>query len=317
VRLSLGINMSAPLRAIGAHADPAQGWAQQDQLTSAVKANWGAANTSLAGNVLTRTLYVNITGSLTALEMAGPSAGTWKLVDGRSLGVFGLGSDVDAQVATNQLRTAVIHEVKVLQDRSTFPVGLGVHINCIPLNEATDLGERYAYTVVPLGQSHSSQTIYQCDVDYEEGMEWRKHFPKWTAANLEKEGVLNVENNPWVFVHQDHPIISLLRHNSGLIGCQIDEQPKIDDQYYKVTRQVLAACCATLRSNVLDKVRSNDLNLFQVQIKRLNSEHWDEMNTDLEVAGGKPMLSKEEGENFLTTPYAYTARLQIKYELQN
>ena len=220
------------------------------------------------------------------------------------------------QVATNQLRTAMIHEVKVLQDRSTFPVGLGVHINCVPHHEATDLGERYAYTVLPGGQSMFPQTVYQCDVGYEEGMQWRKHFPRWTAANLDTEGVLNVENHPWVFVNKEHPVISLLRHNAGLIGCQIDEQPMIDEQWYKVTRQVLAACCATLRSNVLNKVTSNDLNLFQVQVKRLNAEHWDEMNHDIEVAGGKPALSKEEAEAYLTTPYAYTARIQVKYEIQ-
>lgn len=219
-------------------------------------------------------------------------------------------------MATNQLRTALIHEVKVIQDRSTFPVGLGVHINCVPLHEMTDLGERFAYTVLPLMQNTSPQSIYQCEVGYEEGLQWRKDFPKWTAANLETEGVLNVENNPWVFVHQDHPVISLLRHNSGLIGCQIDDQPKIDGQWYKVTRQVLAACCSTLRSNVLNKVTSNDLNLFQVQVKRLNAEAWDDMNNDLEVAGGSPSLSKEEAERFLTTPYAYTARIQIKYEIQ-
>ena len=220
------------------------------------------------------------------------------------------------QVATNQLRTALIHEVKLLQDRSTFPVGLGVHINCVPLHEMTDLGERFAYTVLPLTNTTTGQLIYQCDVGSEEGLQWRKDFPRWTAANLETEGVLNVENNPWVFVHQDHPVISLLRHNAGLIGCQIDDQPKIDGQWYKVTRQVLAACCSTLRSNVLNKVTSNDLNLFQIQIKRLNAESWDEMNTDIEAALSNPVLSPEEGERFLTTPYSYTARIQIKYEIQ-
>lgn len=269
------------------------------------------------GTVLTRTLYVNITGSLAALEMSGPSAGTWKLVDGKCLGVFGMGAEVDAQVATNQLRTAMIHEVKILQDRSTFPVGLGVHINCVPHHEANELGERFTYTVLPAGHSNTPQTVFQCDVGYEDGMQWRKHFPQWTSANLETQGVLNVDNNPWVFVNKDHPVISLLRHNAGLIGCQIDEQPMIDGQWYKVTRQVLAACCSTLRTNVLNKVTSNDLNLFQVQVKRLNAEHWDEVNHDIEVAGGKPILSKEEAEAFLTTPYAYTARIQVKYEIQS
>ena len=50
------------------------------------------------GTILTRTLYINITGTLANLAMAGPSGGTWKLVDGKQIGVFGLGTEVDSQV---------------------------------------------------------------------------------------------------------------------------------------------------------------------------------------------------------------------------
>jgi hypothetical protein len=267
------------------------------------------------GTILTRTLYVNITGSLANLSMAGPSGGSWRLVDGKQIGVFGLGSEVDTQVATNQLRTALIHELKVLQDRSTFPVPLGVTINCVPAHEMTDLGERFAYTVLPGMQNSVAQTVYQCDTGSEEGLQWRKDYPKWTAANLETEGVLHVDNNPWVFVHETHPVVALLRHNAGLIGCKIDEQPKIDQEWYKVTRQVLSACCQTLRTKVLSKVTSHDLNLFQVQIRRLNAETWDDMN-DLAAAQCTSSLSKEQASDFITTPYSYMARLQIKYEIQ-
>jgi hypothetical protein len=51
------------------------------------------------GTILTRTLHINITGTLTNLAMAGPSGGTWKLVDGKQIGVFGMGSEVDTQVS--------------------------------------------------------------------------------------------------------------------------------------------------------------------------------------------------------------------------
>jgi hypothetical protein len=267
------------------------------------------------GTILTRTLYVNVTGSLANLSMAGPSGGSWRLVDGKQIGVFGLGSEVDSQVATNQLRTALIHELKILQDRSTFPVPLGVTINCVPAHEMTDVGDRFAYTVLPGTQNSVAQTIYQCDTGSEEGLQWRKDYPKWTAANLETEGVLHVDNNPWVFVHETHPVVALLRHNAGLIGCKIDEQPKIDQEWYKVTRQVLSACCQTLRTKVLSKVTSHDLNLFQVQIKRLNAETWDDMN-DLAAAQCTSSLSKEQASDFITTPYSYMARMQIKYEIQ-
>ena len=264
------------------------------------------------GTILTRTLHVHISGSLANLSMGGPTAGTWKLVDGKQIGVFGMGSEVDSHVATNQLRTAMIHELKVLQDSSTFPVPLGVTINCVPANEMVDIGDRYAYTVLPGMQNTVGQTIYQCDVGSEEGQQWRKDYPKWTAANLETEGVLHVDNNPWVFVHENHPVVALLRHNASLIGCKIDDQPKIDMEWYKVARQVLSACCQTLRTKVLSKVTSHDLNLFQVQVKRLNAETWDDMN-DLDH---NPHLSKEEASKFITSKYSYMARLQIKYEIQ-
>jgi hypothetical protein len=96
--------MSAPFRAIAAPLEHAHAWQPADGQGALVPIGGGggsalgAAGAVPQGTVLTRTLYVNIAGSLGALEMAGPSAGSWKLVDGRSIGVFGVGSEVDAQV---------------------------------------------------------------------------------------------------------------------------------------------------------------------------------------------------------------------------
>ena len=79
---------------------------------------------------------------------------------------------------------------------------------------------------------------------------------------------------------------------------------------------MLNACCQTIRAKVLSKVASNDLNLFQVQIKRLNADGWDDIH-DLNINLQKPGISsKVEVEQFLTSPYTYMARLQVKYELQ-
>jgi len=75
------------------------------------------------------------------------------------------------KVAINQLRTALIHKIRLLQDHSTFPVPVGVTINCVPSNEVTDLGERFAYTVLPGMRNTTSSVIYQCDVGAEEGLQ--------------------------------------------------------------------------------------------------------------------------------------------------
>jgi hypothetical protein len=50
------------------------------------------------GTILTRTLHVNVSGTLANLAMAGPSGGMWKLVDGKGISVFGVGNEVDQQV---------------------------------------------------------------------------------------------------------------------------------------------------------------------------------------------------------------------------
>lgn len=300
---------------------------------------------SMQGTILTRTVSVNITGSLANLAMAGPQGGIWKPVEGKQTKVFGGSATcannsngnpgdpnnnnmIDSQLATNQLRTALIHEVNVLEHNSTFPVAMGVKINCIPAQEITDLGQAYAYTVLPMSRLATSHNIYKCDVSAEEGHNWRNEYPKWNANNLETEGVLEVANCSYVFVNQEHPIIALLRSNSSLIGCNIDDQPKIDNEWFKVTRQVLAACCNTLRSKVLSKVASNDLNTFQIQLERLNADSWDDIN-DVTVpmqsfvinptwtADEMATAKKLHVQQFLSTPFSYMARIQLKYEIQS
>ena len=203
------------------------------------------------GTVITRSVLVNITGSLANLAMQGTQAAVWRPVEGMQLKVFGLGADADAQVATNQLRTALIHEVLLLEHRSTFPVAMGANIECIPNHEKTDMGDGYAYTVLPQSVINTPHVLYQCDVGAEEGnqvrpapvlpriiagsdarrRQWRKEFPKYNSSNIDTEGILEVTGCPYVFVHQEHPVIMLLRHNSSLIGCNIDEQPKIDNEW--------------------------------------------------------------------------------------
>jgi len=286
------------------------------------------ANTSVQqGTILTRSIFVNVTGSLANLAMQGTQAGMWKPVDGMQGRVFGMGSDADAQVVTNQLRTALIHEVKLLEHRSTFPVPMGVKMQCVPHNEKTDLGDGYTYTVLPHSTINAPQTLYSCDVGTEEGHQWRKDYPKYNSGNLESEGVLEVNNCPYVFVNQDHPIIALLRHNASIIGCNIDEQPKIDNEWFKITRQVLSACCQTLRAKVLSKISSDDLNMYSVQLFRLNALAWDDINDanlPLQNFIQDPTWCSERVdaerrahvERFLSTPYSYMARVQIKYEIQ-
>jgi hypothetical protein len=275
-----------------------------------------------------RTLHINITNSLGNLALAGPHGGIWKPVDGLQTKLFAnLESDaVDASAATTQLNCAVIHKVTLLEHQSTFPVPLGVHINCVPSREVTELGQKYAYTVLPHSINTNTHTIYETEILNDEMYAWHKEFPTYTSANLDSEGVIPVNNQPFVFIDCNHPVVSLLRHNSHLIGCDIDSQKKIEGQYFKISRQVLQCCCDTLRRKVLSKVTSHDLNTLSLQIHRINADGWEDLQ-DCTIAMRnfklKSRLTAEEEEeaqrkhlkNFVSTPYSYMARIKIRYEL--
>jgi hypothetical protein len=280
------------------------------------------------GIIMERTLHVNITNSLGNLALAGPHGGIWKPVDGLQTKIFAnLDSDVvDASAATTQLNCAVIHKVTLLEHQSTFPVPLGVEINCVPSREVTELGQKFAYTVLPHSVNSNSNTIYEAEMLNDEMYAWHKEFPMYNASNLDSEGVIPIPNSPYVFIDCNHPVVSLLRHNSHLIGCDIDSQKKIEEKYFRISTQVLQCCCDTLRRKVLSKVTSHDLNTLSLQIHRINADGWEDLQDGTVAMRSfkiKSELSPEEVEiaqrkhlkNFVSTPYTYMARIRIRYEL--
>ena len=282
-----------------------------------------------AKNIVQRTLCVHITGSLANLTLAGPQAAMWKPVPGTETAVFcpALEGDMDPAEMTNAIRNGIVRSVKIMEQRSTFPCTMGVSMNCVRPTEVTDLGDQYAYTVLPHSSITSPQTVFACDTSLQENSVWMQQYGKWNKSNLGSEGVIDVPNQSYVFVHMDHPAIGLLRHNADLIGCDIDNQYKLDGQYVRVSRQVLGECFHTLRTKVMKGMdMAEDMNMFSVQLHRLNAETWDDLGDGTVALEGfktKAKWTPEEHERekehhlrqFVTTPYQYIARLQVEYEI--
>lgn len=86
---------------------------------------------------LTKILHVDIKGSLNTFSSMGPDAATWKIMDGKQVGVFGSDDmcldtqsgnpssnmlNSDLSVATNSLRNATVVSARLLQSYNNFPV---------------------------------------------------------------------------------------------------------------------------------------------------------------------------------------------------
>jgi len=305
----------------------AQGAATQQHARNQLESSGGGGG-STGTQVVKRTLYVHIKGSLANLALAGPQGGMWKALSGKETAVFlpSLDEEMDPSQGVHVIRNALVKRAEIKEHESSFPYALGVTLSCIQPTEVTDLGQKYAYTVLPKSRISVPQEIFSCDSNIQDGSMWRQQYSEWNHANLESHGVMDVNGQPYVFVHQRHPIIGLLRHNAELIGCDIDKQPRMDEDWLKITRQVLSTCCQTLRKQVLSKMLTQDMNMFSMQIHRLDSDVWDDLGDGVSALQDfkvKAKWSDEEKERekehhlrqFVSTPYFYTARLQIEYEI--
>jgi hypothetical protein len=85
---------------------------------------------------------------------------------------------------------------------------------------------------------------------------------RFTNTNLETQDVLKVPGCPYVFVHEAHPVINLLRMNKHLLGVDIDTTEKMDGQWYKITAPLMESSCETLRTKILSKIETKVSLLF-------------------------------------------------------
>lgn len=133
--------------------------------------------------------------------------------------------------ATNILAKAELKEVTVLGEKSTFEVPIGVVINCLPRHEMTANGEAFCYTVLPKSATSTPFKIFEAGEDCEEVLRWKQEYPNYNASNLEKEGVLDMSNASYYFVHENHPAITLLRANKDLLRTDVDAQEKVLNEW--------------------------------------------------------------------------------------
>ena len=259
----------------------------------------------------TKRFNVQITGTMANFEAEGPSIATWRPVEGQHVKIFtNANADQDLGSAIKVLRNTWLVKATVLEQKNTFPVPLGIKISCIKPQEHVETGEGYAFTTMPLTHNPMPLVIFEADAGAQTSQEWRRLYGEYNETNLASHNVLEIANQNYVFVHENHPVVSLLRANSDLLGHEMTDDRKVDGEWFKVSKQVLATCCNTLKSRVLSKVTTNDLTDLHVVLNRLDAKEWTE---DSDVLRETSSLNP----NIIDKPCSFMTRLEMTYELQN
>jgi hypothetical protein len=72
----------------------------------------------------------------------------------------------------------------------------------------------------------------------------------WNRENLRTEGVIEVHDSNYRFVHICHPLIDVLRHNADAIHADISRHPRVAKTWVRVTNSVVDACCSAIEVHI-------------------------------------------------------------------
>jgi hypothetical protein len=258
----------------------------------------------------TKRFNIQITGTMANFEAEGPSIAQWRPVEGQHVKIFtNASAETDLGSAMKVLQSTWLVNARILEHKNSFPVPLGVNVSCIKGLEHVDTGEGYTFTVLPQTHNPTPLTIFEADASAQTSQEWRRMYGEYNERNLDTHNVLPVANQNYVFVHENHPVISLLKANADLLGTEINDDKRIDGEWFKVSKVVLTTCCNTLKSKVLNKIAFNNLMDFSVSLKRLDAKEWTQDSDILSEATLK-------NPNIIDQPCSFMARLEMTYELQ-
>lgn len=280
-------------------------------------------------HLITRRVSVDITGSLQQFAKSGHDAASWSPSNTKIGEILGVSDVFDSTPDAGQtalcLQNAVLHKVVCLEHKNDFPIGLGVTISCIPAEETTRHGNKFALTTFSKTHNPFPVTLFEADAGSTEAQQWRNMYPQFNSNNLEKEGVLELNHQNYLFMSKGHPVVEILRTNKDILNADIDKLPLIDGEWYKITRPVFNTCCAALRSRILQKVATRDLNNLTVQIHRLHNKDWTSIINSNDLLNTVPaeVLATENADqitNFIKTltrqQHALNLRLELTYEIQ-
>jgi hypothetical protein len=77
----------------------------------------------------------------------------------------------------------------------------------------------------------------------------------WSFDFLRSNGVLKVscKQYPFDFVHEDHPVVRVLKKDGVCLGFDINKQAKFDT-HYKVPNDVMDYCCSKISTLIEDAI---------------------------------------------------------------
>lgn len=292
-----------------------QGTTETELEISAPVTEGGDDEDNVAADVMqtiTRTLTIEVRGSLSKLA-AGGQAARWG-ADKSASSIF-QPKDTDKGFANRHekcdIKSAVLHEMKITEIRSNFPCSLGVTISGVQ-------GQHFTKEAVPYAKVILQDTVWSgCDTmveaDEMTNSEYLRKYPGMNRENLSKVGILKVPDEDFVFVDMAHPIVEMLQVNQSVLQVDMSEAQLVDGRWYKVATQVVEDCTRLLDQQLLQHLPIIDLTQFEVCFERTGKMSWD--STSVIADSIPPAAQNYDGllERVMTKSNAVQLQIEMTY----
>jgi len=225
---------------------------------------------------VTRHVLVHISGNRAVWEHAGVHGAVWRVNPERSGAIFGCDGDCTSDALLHdKLSRAMIRSVKVLESNSNIDEIVAIHIDGLPSKEFTAAGDGASLFLTGEGRVTEPQEIFNMSGNTELGLAWMKKYPRYTHANLDREGIMLLTGASYYFVDIDHPAIYMLQSNEDTLGVHISPEPAAEGRWYKVDVDAFMFCVQNIRDNILQNTPSTfNLSQLTVRIGKPDGGRW-------------------------------------------
>jgi len=218
-------------------------------------------NVASPENPLTRTVVVSIKASLNDMCLQ-KSRATWAPSQEALRSIYQQRKFTSLDGAAEQLgdlKSIVLHSMKLNHVKSTFPMSLGAKITGVDDATFSSTGEAFSTIVLPNAESTREKNLQSDDVSL--AYEFAKKFPGYTASNLSEKGVHEVSQRRFVLVSADHPSAHSNYSNTPLAN------PHTRRCSYVCTSFVVFAVVSAISENA-DKLQMGEISVRNALLTR-------------------------------------------------
>lgn len=189
-------------------------------------------------------------------------------------------------------QSVVLHKLSVTNQKSTFPVALGVRLPAVDDATYASTGEAYSMIALPDSSSHTAITLQEDDTEL--AYEFARKFPGYTAHNLDKKGVHDVAARRFCLVAADHPLVAAISENAEKL--QVGDVTMMPEGLVKISSGLYETVLPMVKAQVESQIKVRDLSDAMVTIAPADFSSWNAVRDHMLSEAKASMKAKSQIE---------------------